>query len=211
MARAFLGAIVAVLVNLWCNSCMQLPQIIRKTKRAGHVVFETDHSPYNLNIIGVRNPSQTANSFNDTLYVTWKYLGAWYQYSYPITTDPGIYYRNNPMLVAGTAIVVPGQYRSSHSVGLHKGYKALTQTGLIKVYRDDNLDDVLDWYGEEYEGYFGINIHRSNSSQTSTVVDKWSAGCQVFANPGHFNEFMNLCDKARDIWGNSFTYTLLEA
>ena len=45
----------------------------------------------------------------------------------------------------------------------------------------------------------------------SYYVNKWSAGCQVFKKVADFNEFMDICRKARDIWGNSFSYTLIES
>ena len=45
----------------------------------------------------------------------------------------------------------------------------------------------------------------------STKVDKWSAGCQVIAANDDWHEFMDICRVARDKWGNSFTYTLLES
>jgi hypothetical protein len=61
------------------------------------------------------------------------------------------------------------------------------------------------------EGIYGINIHRSNPHNESTQIDKWSAGCQVFANPSNFETFMRVCNKAKEAWGNSFTYTLLES
>ena len=59
-------------------------------------------------------------------------------------------------------------------------------------------------------GYFGINIHRSNPNNESKVVEKWSAGCQVFKKINDFFEFMDICNKAKNIWGNSFTYTLIK-
>ena len=64
-----------------------------------------------------------------------------------------------------------------------------------------------------HEGVFGINIHRATakSGGTSTRVDKWSAGCQVIAKNSDFKEFMEICHKAKDVWGNSFTYTLIES
>jgi hypothetical protein len=68
----------------------------------------------------------------------------------------------------------------------------------------------LDKEGKIHEGIFGINIHRSNASGESKVVEKWSAGCQVFQKVNDFNFFMNVCEKAKGIHGNSFTYTLLE-
>jgi hypothetical protein len=62
------------------------------------------------------------------------------------------------------------------------------------------------------EGIFGINIHKAGKFVNgSTQIDKWSAGCQVFSKESDFNEFMEICRKARDIWGNSFTYTLIES
>lgn len=58
------------------------------------------------------------------------------------------------------------------------------------------------------EGMFGINIHKAGDS--SVVVDGWSAGCQVLARSFDFNELMNLVTLATPIWGDRFTYTLLE-
>ena len=55
---------------------------------------------------------------------------------------------------------------------------------------------------------FGINIHKAGDA--SIVVDGWSAGCQVLARKFDFNELMNLVHCAVPIWGNKFTYTLLE-
>ena len=45
----------------------------------------------------------------------------------------------------------------------------------------------------------------------STQIDKWSAGCQVIAANDDFRLFMEIANKAKDTWGNSFTYTLLES
>ena len=58
---------------------------------------------------------------------------------------------------------------------------------------------------------FGINIHRSNPRTESTIVNKWSAGCQVIAANDDFRLFMEICNKAKDTWGNSFTYTLINS
>ena len=60
---------------------------------------------------------------------------------------------------------------------------------------------------------FGINIHRATAleGKKSTYVNKWSAGCQVIAANDDWTKFMKICRKARDIWSNNFTYTLLES
>jgi hypothetical protein len=62
------------------------------------------------------------------------------------------------------------------------------------------------------EGIFGINIHKAGKFKNgSTQIDKWSAGCQVFSKESDFNQLMELAYKAKDLYGNSFTYTLIES
>lgn len=188
-----------------------LPNILQQVKDLGHVIFLSGQ--YNLNIIGVRTSDMTPNVFNDWLYVVYKdESDQWVELRYQITTDPGLYYLNNPANVKGTAILKPGQYRGSHELGQHRGqYDALVQRRPVTVYRDQNKDDVFDMSADtEDTGYFGINIHRSNSKRESTQVDRWSAGCQVFANPNEYAMFIELCKRSAQQWGDTFTYTLIE-
>ena len=64
--------------------------------------------------------------------------------TYDCTTDPGLYYRHNPLNCFGTAVLVPGQYRGAFVLGQHQGlYEALTQGKSLPVYRDDDLDVML--------------------------------------------------------------------
>ena len=59
---------------------------------------------------------------------------------------------------------------------------------------------------------FGINIHRAGTFiNGSTQIDKWSAGCQVLSKESDFNLLMELAEKAKTLYGNSFTYTLIES
>ena len=98
---------------------------------------------------------------------------------------------------------------------MHRGkYEALRQKKAVKVYRDGNKDDVYDFIEDDvHEGIYGINIHRATAREggESTRVDKWSAGCQVFAANDDFKLFMEIVNKAKDAWGNSFTYTLINS
>lgn len=169
---------------------------------------------YNLNIIGIRNKSRVANTFNDKMCLFYKVDGEWVTKVYPCTTDPGTYYLKQPMTKLGTAIIVPYQYRGLYKIGLHKGkYEALCQqTGVkVAVYRDNNKDNILDYDPRTIEtGIFGTNIHRATLNGTSIEVNNWSAGCQVIANIDNFNEFMNICRKSAKIYGNKFTYTLFD-
>ena len=56
---------------------------------------------------------------------------------------------------------------------------------------------------------FGINLHRASAYKELEDVDKNSAGCQVIQDPNEFEIHMNVVSKAAEIWGNEFTYTLI--
>jgi hypothetical protein len=171
----------------------------------------SDQGDFNLNLVGVRAVDVNTNTFHDVMAVFFVNGSAENIFIFPITTDPGTYWRENPDNVNGTAILVPGQYKGSWQLGLHKGYAALVQCKPITVYRDNNRDAVLDIgsNAKTETGLFGVNIHHASDTGTSVQVDKWSAGCQVFANIDDFNLFMALCRKAAALHGNAFTYTLI--
>jgi len=194
-------------------------QIEAAVKTKGYKWFEDRHNKgYDVNIVGVRN-SDTANKvtnrFDDKITVSYKKNGKWKFFCFDCTTDPGTHWVKNIMSKRGVAILKPGQYRSSHKIRLHQGrYQALGQQKPVKVYRDNNRDSNYDLLEENVqEGIFGINIHRATkyAGKKSTQIDKWSAGCQVIASNDDYQKFMKMCRKARDIWGNSFTYTLIES
>ena len=181
-------------------------------KRKGYAFFTK--GVYNLNIIGVRSNkfNQVTNKYDDYLIVDYNTTTCHKRQIYNITTEPGLYYMKNSINNKGTAILVPGQYRGAYAVDSHRGkYKALCQRNKpVKVYRDNNKDDVYDLLPEKIDkGMFGINIHRSSEWSTVSNIDKYSAGCQVFNDPQQFVSFMSIIKKAKDIWGNAFTYTLL--
>ena len=188
-------------------------QIEKAVKAKGYAWFEGTKD-YDLNIVGVRNSAtgnKVTNLFDDKITVSYKLNGEWQFHEWNATTDPGkkgvMEYHN----AAGVARLVEGQYRGSHSIGLHQGkYKALKQAKPVKVYRDPNRDLTYD-ETKIAEGIFGINIHRSSATGTSTYVENWSEGCQVFSTITDFDKFMALCEKASAIHGNSFTYTLIES
>ena len=189
-----------------------IPDILQRAENLGYTIFKS--GAYNLNLIGVRSSETTANAFDDTMYCVYRdSSGQWIELAFPITTDPGKYWLENPGRIEGTAILVSGQYRGTWKLGKHRGkYDALVQTGgKVKVYRDSDKDDILEHDPENIaQGYFGINIHRASSVRTSSDVDRWSAGCQVFADPNDYKLFIELCKISADIYGNSFSYTLLE-
>lgn len=171
---------------------------------------------YNLNIIGVRSNEthKVTNHYDDYLVVDYNVKHYHKRNIYKITTDPGISAMRKPLNVKGTAILAPGQYKGAYCIDVHNGkYKALCQRlAPVKVYRDNNKDDIYDFNPATLEsGMFGINIHRSNEFWTRPNIDGYSAGCQVFNDPNDFANFMNIVKKAEKIWGNRFTYTLIDA
>lgn len=189
-------------------------QIKTAIVKRGYRWFETGN--YNINIIGIRNSSTGArvtNKFDDQIHVLYKNKDRWFHKSYNATTDPGKHWLTTLLNPRGTAILVPGQYRGAYQIGKHQGrYEALVQRKAVRVYRDNNLDMKYDKDPSTIQsGLFGINIHRASSSVVSKLVDKWSAGCQVIASPRDYSEFMNIVKQSAKIWGNSFTYTLIES
>jgi hypothetical protein len=179
-------------------------------QKKGHRTFLR---PFELNIVGVRSDSIKPNAFDDTIYVFFNNsAGQLIEHRFPATTDPGTYWLQNPMNPQGTAILKEGQYLNSHGIGMHRGkYLALVQKRPITVLRDYDRNAVLDFMnGKEYTGIFGINIHRASENGTTKIVDHYSAGCQVFANSTDFILFMSLCERHKQLYGNDFTYTLID-
>jgi len=192
-------------------------QIEEVLKSKGYKYFTSDKG-YDVNIVGIRNSDthgKVTNKFDDTLTLSYKdSKGEWVYNEYKATTDPGSHWEKNLLNKDGVAILKPGQYRGSHKLGLHQGkYEALRQKSPVKVYRDNDKDGQYDMIEENVqEGIFGINIHKAGGrADGSTQIDKWSAGCQVIADNDDWHEFLDICQIAREIWGNSFTYTLLES
>jgi hypothetical protein len=183
-------------------------------KKKGYATFD-NNKKYNLNIIGVRKGSHSAEKFDDLMVVIYKNKDLeWEVRSYELTTDPGPSILRKPINKKGTAILVPDQYRSTWKIGPHgkTRYTALIQRlGKVKVFRDNDKDRNLEMDESNIdEGYFGINIHKHSSSYEREFVRGASAGCQVFKITSDFNEFLELCQKSASLFNNSFTYTLLE-
>jgi hypothetical protein len=180
--------------------------------KKGYTFFD-GNKQLNVNLIGIRRDNPGTNEFDDFFVMIYrdKKLKEVCEV-FPVTTDPGEYWLENPMNPQGTAVLVPGQYRGTWQLGKHQNnYEALVQRKEVKVWRDNNKDKVIDYksFHTISEGYFGINIHRSNPYDKSYLVNKWSAGCQVFQSVKDFDEFMKICKKSANLYGNSFTYTLL--
>jgi hypothetical protein len=201
------------------KTCYTREQIETSVKAKGYKWFEdTNNKGYDVNIVGVRNSEtkgRVTNAFDDCITISYKVEGEWQFHCFPCTTDPGSHWVENILNEKGVAILKPNQYRGSHKLRLHAGkYLALGQKKDVTVYRDNNRDGNYDLNESKTDtGLFGINIHRATgrSGGKSTRVDKWSAGCQVIADNDDWHQFLDICQTAREIHGNSFSYTLLES
>ena len=194
-------------------------QIQTTVEDKGYKYFHDNlNKGYDVNIIGVRNSEtkgRVTNAFDDTLTISYKIDGEWQYHEFNCTTDPGSHWVENLLNEKGVAILKPNQYRGSHKLDFHQGrYLALRQKSDVTVYRDNNRDNNYDLNESKTDtGVFGINIHRATgrSGGKSIRVDKWSAGCQVIADNDDWHTFLGICQSAREIHGNSFSYTLIES
>ena len=201
------------------KTCYTREQIETTVKEKGYKWFEDNNNKgHDVNIVGVRNSKtkgRVTNAFDDCITISYKIDGEWQFHCIPCTTDPGSHWVENILNEKGVAILKPNQYRGSHKLRLHQGkYLALGQKKDVTVYRDNNRDGNYDLNESKTDtGLFGINIHRATgrAGGKSTRVDKWSAGCQVIADNDDWHLFLDVCQTAREIHGNSFSHTLLES
>lgn len=185
-------------------------QLRQAVMAKGYPFFTT--GDYNLNLVGIRNTQDLhADTFNDLMCVAFFTDGEPHLFAFSATTDPGVYYRENPMSVTGTLILPPGHYPAMWRVGKHQGqYQALAQNRPVTVWRDNDGNAELNGGRATETGYFGINCHRAAEYGVSQVVGRWSAGCQVVADSIEFDLLIALVKRAAAQWGDSFSYTLLE-
>ena len=191
-------------------------QIERAVKAKGYVWFEDrSNKGYDVNIVGVRNnaPSvadKVTNVFDDHITISFKINGEWQFFCWKATVDPGKKGVQQFGNKKGVARLVPNQYRGAYAIDLHGGkYTALCQRlKPVTVYRDADRNLTFD-ESKLDTGMFGINIHKAG--RDSTWVEDWSHGCSVFKRVADFDAFMKIVQQARKIWGNKFTYTLIES
>lgn len=185
-------------------------------KKKNYNIFSNGND--NINIWGIRCNIEDTKHFNDLMVVFYKHNdsnpninGKWTFDWYSITTDPSDMNLIKPINSKGCAILKEGQYKSSFKIGLHKGYKALVQVKALPLYRDNNKDSNIDLDESKVDiELAGINIHRASKWKISRLIGLYSAGCQVFESVRCFEDnFMPIVETSSKLYGNSFTYTLI--
>jgi hypothetical protein len=161
-------------------------------------------------LLGVRSSEDEPNRFDDKIYL---FKGEQFVDVTSCTTNPGTTVLRNysKFNAKGAAVVVADQwYYGVWRKGKHQGkITALIQIGAqIKVWRDGDKDDQSEESLVQQEGFFGINFHPNtydiNAKSTGSLVNGWSAGCQVVNNMEKYRKFINLIPSA-----TSITYCLL--
>jgi len=167
---------------------------------------------YDLNVIGIRNPSQRPGKFDDTFCIAYiDANGHERVFTCPFTADPGLHYLQHPINAKGCAILKPGQYRGAYQIGLHRGYTALRQIKPVTVFRDADKDSNLDWDNVRTDtGMHAINIHRTLADGIAATVQRFSAGCQVIQSSDDFAYVLSLVRRQKKSIGTDIiTYTLI--
>jgi hypothetical protein len=110
--------------------------------------------------------------------------------------------------VKGTAVIVPNQYLGTwefldNNTNYHKS-ACLWQRKPIKIYRDGDLDNEIDYDVVQEGDEFGINQHWANGE----IIETWSAGCMTIPIPYYWTwaENLRMCAK---VWGKIFSTTIL--
>ena len=186
-----------------------IEEIHEVMRESGMIVFD---KPFDATLGGIRTKDNSSNKFNDYLFMS-MFTGNGGITSVIIegTTDAGLYYRENPMNIDGTAIIQHGvQHRGAYTymkVGGHRGQEAFRQTGNMAYWRDANRDEYLDFDGEVRHAIYNTNLH--DMGTLGNNVNKWSAGCG-----GSVEENMELLYMIARIQiehnnGNKFSFALL--
>lgn len=159
-----------------------LAQIADVMRLNGMKVFT---KPFDMTLGGVRTLDNSANTFNDWLFMLYHdSSGKLCGIVEPGTTDAGLYYRNHPMNIEGTAIIASGfqnsavyEYQNPPIDGKpgHKGQEAFRLVKPIQMRRDPDRDNLLEETGELFLANAATNGH--DMGDVGQRVDKWSAGC----------------------------------
>lgn len=143
-------------------------------------------APYSVTMGGIRTKDNSSNKFNDWLFAS--YFDASGKVHFVIedgTTDAGLYYREHPINIKGTAVIQHGkqymgvyQYQNpkeNPSLPGHKGKEAFKQIKDMDYWRDVDRDKYLEFDGPVETGNNSTNGHDMGTAGNN--VDQWSAGC----------------------------------
>jgi hypothetical protein len=162
-------------------------------KRRG---FELFIKPFQLNIVGLRNKDPKKA---DEIHVFYKINAKnWNYHLYEGITDPFYLSKSkSPVLLK------EGQYKDAFAIGTHKESIGLIQVKPVTVLEGNDRDSSFG-AGKSNTGDYHIDIISQNA------FSKEDHGCQIILGEENFKELMALCKKHQEIYGNYFTYSLID-
>ena len=192
-------------------------------KNNGYMFFES--GDYNVNHIWIRTSENITNYFTDEYYALYFVGGKPQILALSCTTKPGIKCSiDSPITykgVTGTAIIIPGQYRSSWKF-IDGDYASVVnpinpfaipyfkQIKGINYWRDGDKDLVIDEVQEQDNELFGTNWHAmSNKNVAGSPINNWSKGCMGWEWKNYV-QVVDLMRVAVKKWGNVFTGTIIQ-
>lgn len=191
--------------------------IKQAVKNKGYSFFEGN---LNLNFVFERTSDIITNKFTDWLHLAFQENGVDNILTIPCTTKPGIKGSTDSPItyegVTGTAIIVPGQYKSTWEFRdtdkEFSHYPYFRQVKPIDYWRDGNKDQLVDRVQFQDDKIFGTHWHKMSQVGTygSGLVNNWSLGCMGAAEP-EFKKLLPIVRKSVVIYGNRFTGTILES
>ncbi len=173
--------------------------LVKSLTDKGYTIFTKGF--YNLNLIYVRSEYKP-DEFNCSSIVFYKTPNSrdnWVYNLFTVTTYPGVFYIDNPMLPEGCAVISEGQHNQCWQLGYHYNIKALVNINSskpiswVRVPRGSRYNyDILKTL-PQYSGAVGLNAHPVMDGNNDTIGAD-SAGCIVYKYLSEFNLFMSLCD-----------------
>jgi len=138
-------------------------------------------------------------------------------YKFKGSCDPGVYYTNHMISsgLPGVAHIADGFHENVYMVGLHRGkYEALIQIGAkIRIWRDIDKNYKQTRKDKKCRGWFGTNIHRMSDWKILKSIGRYSAGCQIIADPKEFKQFLSIIKNSkyykRYRGGSRFSYMII--
>lgn len=188
-------------------------RVIYYMKRQGYQVF-IGKGNYNIIYIegmgldGKPNDNKP-NKFNDLRLVIEvingkpRIINKW-----EATTEPGIYYTENPQDVMGAFRIKPGQY-TAWEIGYHWGNGGDVQEGLVQIKPISGYRDLYKRYkreGKIYTGLYDINQHHGNNLPLDDI-SFYGAGCLVGRTSAGHQEFMEIIKRDVRYKKHDFVFT----
>lgn len=200
-----------------------------------------DKGAYNLNAIAERTDDVFDNTFGDALHVAYRdeslkpqvltikwttFPGTYGAVYNPITTEGINVATKKREVITGVAALVEAQYVKTYQLIRNPNYwlkyTFLKQIKPVMVYRDGNLDNILNRTAPIHTDAGLVNpfqIHQhimSPKDVDSKVVNyiyngrvvAYSTACQGSPEPT-FKKYIDLVEKSAKLYGDIFTYTLV--